>query len=130
MIAHFKRPSQMVPGSSMPPVRLADAQLNALAAYLLKLTPKNAEALQTAPDFAVEGAIVYQANGCGGCHMVNGNGMKVGPPLNGLEKRRTKTWVERHFLEPQVMSPNTMMPPYRFSPHDMEQITAYLFSLN
>jgi hypothetical protein len=28
------------------------------------------------------------------------------------------------------MSPNTMMPPYRFSPHDMEQITAYLFSLN
>ena len=120
----------MVPGSPMPPVRLADAQLNALAAYLLKLTPKNAEALQAAPDFAVEGAMVYQANGCGGCHLVNGNGMKVGPPLNGLEKRRTKTWVQRHFAEPQVMSPNTMMPPYRFSPHDMEQITAYLFSLN
>jgi len=38
--------------------------------------------------------------------------------------------VKRHFVEPQVMAPNTMMPPYRFSPHDMEQITAYLFSLN
>src|SRR5207247_3176535 len=46
MIAHFKRPSAMVPGSSMPPIRLTDSQLNTLAAFLLKLTPKNAEALQ------------------------------------------------------------------------------------
>jgi ubiquinol-cytochrome c reductase cytochrome b subunit len=130
MIQHFKRPSAMVPGSSMPPIHLTDPQLNALAAFLLKLTPKNAQALQSAPDFAVEGAIVYQANSCGGCHLVNGNGMKVGPPLNGLPKRRTKTWVERHFVEPQVMSPNTIMPPYQFQPHDMDQLTAYLFSLD
>jgi hypothetical protein len=53
MIAHFKRPAEMVPGSSMPPIRLNDSQLNALAAFLLKLTPKNAEALASAPDFAV-----------------------------------------------------------------------------
>jgi ubiquinol-cytochrome c reductase cytochrome b subunit len=130
MIAHFKRPQQMVPGSSMPPIHLTDSQLNTLAAFLLKLTPRNAEALGSAPDFAVEGAMVYQANSCGGCHQVNGNGMKVGPELDGLSKRRTKTWVERHFLEPQVMSPNTIMPVYKFSPHDMEQIIAYLFSID
>ncbi len=129
MIAHFKRPSAMVPGSSMPPIRLTDSQLNTLAAFLLKLTSKNAEALQSAPDFAVEGAMVYQANSCSGCHQVNGNGMKVGPPLNGLSKRRTKTWVESHFVNPQVMSPNTIMPPYKFTPRDMDQLTAYLFSL-
>ena len=35
-----------------------------------------------------EGALVYQANHCGTCHLVNGVGMKVGPPLNGLSKRR------------------------------------------
>ena len=119
----------MVPGSSMPPIRLTDSQLNTLAAFLLKLTSKNAEALQSAPDFAVEGAMVYQANSCSGCHQVNGNGMKVGPPLNGLSKRRTKTWVESHFVNPQVMSPNTIMPPYKFTPPDMDQLTAYLFSL-
>src|SRR5206468_2147439 len=54
MIAHFKQPSQMVPGSSMPPIRLADSQLNALAAFLLKLTPKNADTLQSAPESVVE----------------------------------------------------------------------------
>ncbi len=129
MIAHFKRPSQMVPGSPMPPIRLTDPQLNYLAAFLLKLTPRNAEALQSAPDFAVQGAMIYQANACAGCHQVNGNGMKVGPPLDGLYKRRTKNWVEQHFAQPQVLSPNTIMPPYRLSPDDMELLTAYLFSL-
>ena len=87
------------------------------------------ESGRKAPEFAVEGAMVYQANMCAGCHQVNGNGMKVGPPLNGLEKRRTKTWVEQHFAQPQMMSPNTIMPPYKFSPVDLDQITAYLFSL-
>lgn len=130
MIAHFKRPSALVPGSSMPPIQLTDSQLNALAAFLLKLTANNAAALQSAPAFAAEGAMVYQASNCGACHEVNGMGMKVGPPLNGLSRRRTKTWVERHFVEPQVMSPNTIMPPYKFSPRDMEQLTAYLFSLD
>ncbi|MBI1790265.1 MAG: cytochrome b N-terminal domain-containing protein [Acidobacteria bacterium] len=129
MIEHFKRPKELVPGSSMPPIHLPDKQLNALAAFLLKITPRNAQALQSAADFAVEGAMVYQANNCGACHLVNGVGMKLGPPLNGLSKRRTQTWVERHFREPQVMSPNTIMPPYKFSPKQMEQITGYLFSL-
>jgi ubiquinol-cytochrome c reductase cytochrome b subunit len=130
MIAHFKRPSAMVPGSSMPPIRLNDSQLNALAAFLLKLTPRNAETLAAAPDFAVEGAMVYQANACHGCHQVNGNGMKVGPPLDGLSKRRTRTWVERHFNEPQVMSPNTIMPAYKFTPREMDQIIGYLFTID
>jgi ubiquinol-cytochrome c reductase cytochrome b subunit len=50
LIQHFKRPGQMQPGSMMPPVQLEDADLNALAAFLLKLTPRNAAALQSAPD--------------------------------------------------------------------------------
>lgn len=129
MIQHFRRPSLMVPGSSMPPIQLSDAQLSALAAFLLKLNPRNAEALQSAPDFAAQGAMIFQANQCGGCHIVNGTGMKVGPPLNGLSERRSVNWVERHFAEPQAMSPGTMMPPYKFSRSDMDQLLTYLFSL-
>jgi ubiquinol-cytochrome c reductase cytochrome b subunit len=90
MIAHFKHPAAMVPGSSMPAIQLSDAQLNALAAFLLKLTPHNAEALANAPDFAVKAALLYQSKNCGSCHEVNGVGMKIGPPLNGLARRRTK----------------------------------------
>jgi ubiquinol-cytochrome c reductase cytochrome b subunit len=129
MINHFKRPSAMRPGSSMPSIQLSDAQLNSLAAFLLKLNPKNAEALENAPDFAAEGALTYQRHQCGSCHLVNGAGMKIGPPLNGLSKRQSRSWVEAHFAEPQKYSPGTMMPAYKLPPKDLENLTLYLFSL-
>jgi len=129
MIQHFKRPAAMVPGSAMPAIQLSDAQLNTLAAFLLKLNPRNAEALQSAPDFTVEGALIYQKNQCGSCHLVNGVGVKLGPPLNGLKRRRTEEWVVKHFRNPQALSPGSIMPSYKFSPSDMQKIVSYLFVL-
>ena len=129
MIQHFKRPSAMRPGTAMPPVQLNDAQLNSLAAFLLKLNPDNASALANAPDFAAAGALVFQSNHCGTCHMVNGMGMKLGPALNGLAERRTRSWVEEHFANPQQLSPGSIMPPYSLSPNDLENLTTYLFAL-
>jgi ubiquinol-cytochrome c reductase cytochrome b subunit len=129
MIRHFKQPAAVRPGSDMPPVELGDAQLNSLAAFLLKLTPENASALAEAPDFAVRGAVVYQAGHCAACHMVNGVGMKVGPPLNGLAKRQTRSWVDDHFANPQKLSPGSIMPPYQLSAEDKKNLTAYLFTL-
>jgi cbb3-type cytochrome oxidase cytochrome c subunit len=55
--------------------------------------------------------------------------MKMGPPLNGLAKRRTRDWVEFHFLEPQKYSPGTIMPAYKFSRREMDRITSYLMAL-
>ena len=129
MIQHFKRPSALRPGTSMPPIQLSDTQLNSLAAYLLKLNPDNATALDNAPEFATQGALVYQANHCGSCHMVNGIGMKLGPPLNGLSKRQTRSWVEDHFADPQKLSPGSFMPPYKLAPKDMQNLVDYLFAL-
>jgi ubiquinol-cytochrome c reductase cytochrome b subunit len=129
MIQHFKRPSAMRPGTAMPPIQLSDAQLNSLAAFLLKLNPTNASALGNAPDFATAGALVYQAKQCGGCHMVNGYGMKIGPVLNGLAQRRSRSWVEEHFANPEALSPGSMMPPYALSSKDRDNLTAYLFAL-
>jgi cbb3-type cytochrome oxidase cytochrome c subunit len=129
MIQHFKRPSVMRPGSSMPPIQLSDAQLNSLALFLLKLNPGNASALGNAPDFATAGALVYQANHCAACHLLNGVGMNVGPPLNGLAQRRSRDWVEEHFAKPQELSPGSIMPPYLLSRQDRENLTTYLLAL-
>lgn len=129
MLDHFKRPQEVVPGSSMPAIRLNDSQLNTLAALLLKLTPQNASVIETTPAFAVDGAIVYQKQQCGACHLINGAGQKVGPTLNGVALRRSKAWIQQHFLTPEKMSPGTSMPPYKFKPKDMEAITSYLLAL-
>jgi len=129
MIKHFKNPNQVVPGSNMPPILLSDAKLNALAAFLLKLSPENADATASVPDDLVHGAQLYEAQGCGNCHMVNGAGAKLGPPLNGLSQRRTQQWVQQHFANPAALSPGSIMPPSQFSPADMQAIVNYLFSL-
>ena len=129
MIQHFKSPAGIRPGSAMPPIQLSDSQLNSLAAFLLKLNPQNATALSDAPDFAVQGALVYQAHGCNACHKVNGVGVDVGPPLNGLAQRRSRSWVEDHFADPSKLSPGSIMPPFKFSKRDLDNLMAYLFVL-
>jgi ubiquinol-cytochrome c reductase cytochrome b subunit len=129
MIDHFKRPSALVPGSAMPPIQLTTPQLNALAAFLLKLDQNNGEPLMSTPAFAVNGAVVYFTSMCGACHMVNGVGMKIGPPLNGVSNRRTREWIEKHFRDPQSMSPGTIMPPYKLPQAQMDDLTTYLLSL-
>jgi ubiquinol-cytochrome c reductase cytochrome b subunit len=129
MIQHFKSPAGVRPGSSMPPIQLGDSQLNTLAAFLLKLNSENAMALDDAPDFVVQGAMVYQTRGCGECHRVNGAGMEVGPSLNGLAKRRARSWVEQHFADPAKLSPGSFMPPYKLPSKDLDNLTSYLFAL-
>jgi ubiquinol-cytochrome c reductase cytochrome b subunit len=129
MIEHFRHPGEIVPGSSMPPIQLGDAQLNAMAAFLLRLRPTNAAALFAAPAAEVEGAVIYQRFQCGACHQINGVGKKLGPSLNGLKRRRERTWIVQHFLEPQKLSPGTTMPPYRFPPRDLDRLMTYLQSL-
>lgn len=129
MIPHFKSPAQVVPGSSMPPVRLDDAGLNALSAYVLKLTPQNEPGLLAAPDFAAQGALIYQTNHCSACHQVNGVGKKLGPPLDGIGQRRDRAWLEQHFLDPKSKSPGSIMPPSKFTPQEMDAICKYLLQL-
>ncbi len=129
MIKYFKAPQEMVPGSAMPPLQLPDSQLNTLAAFLLQLNVKNASVLETTPNFAVDGAILYQKQQCGACHVINGEGQKLGPGLNGIALRRSKAWIVEHFVNPEKMSPDTSMPPYKFKPKDMEAITSFLLAL-
>jgi ubiquinol-cytochrome c reductase cytochrome b subunit len=100
-----------------------------LGKLLSRPTPRFKEAVQFAPDFAVQGAQVFQANGCFSCHEVNGAGRPIGPSLLGLFRRRSEAWILEHFANPQKMSPGTIMPPYHFPEIDARQLSDYLRSL-
>jgi cbb3-type cytochrome oxidase cytochrome c subunit len=113
----------------MKPAELNDAGIKSLTALMLALTPENGDVVESAPDFAVEGAFIYQKNGCAACHQVNGAGGKIGPELNGVANRRSEAWVIQHFQNPQMMSPKTPMPPYKFNATDMQNEVSYLFTL-
>jgi ubiquinol-cytochrome c reductase cytochrome b subunit len=129
LMKHFMDPAGATKGSAMKPVDLNDAALKDLTALMLKLTPDNGDVVGTAPDFAVDGAMVFQKNSCAACHSLNGVGGKIGPALNGLAQRRNEAWVIQHFQEPQKMSKGTSMPPYKFNATDMQNIVSYLFTL-
>ncbi len=129
MVPHFQNPSKVVPGSSMPPVQLKDDELNALSAFILKLTPDNETSIMGAPDYVVQGALVYQQNHCNSCHQISGVGQKLGPPLDGVSERHDRAWLEQHFRDPQGTSKGTIMPPYKFSDADMDAICKYLLQL-
>jgi ubiquinol-cytochrome c reductase cytochrome b subunit len=129
MIRHFKNPSEMVPGSNMPPIQLTVVELNALSAFLLKLTPENSRDLGSIRASDIEGAQVFVAGLCSSCHKINGTGGEVGPPLNGVARRRSREWIGQHFTSPQTMSPGTVMPPYHFTQTQEQAIISYLVDL-
>src|SRR6185312_10835683 len=97
----------------------------------IKLTPEQlaVSSLPNIPDFVHQGATIYQAKHCSVCHTVNGTGGKIGPVLNGLARRQSRSWVQDHFANPQKLSPGTSMPPYPLTPRDRDNLTSYLFSL-
>jgi ubiquinol-cytochrome c reductase cytochrome b subunit len=124
LLGHFKQPA-----AGLPPSTLKDAQMKVLTAFVRTRTPEDVDAWSSAPQAAVDGAVVYQNNDCGSCHKLNGSGQEVGPPLNGLADRRARDWVEKHFAEPDKFSPGSLMPDFKFSTQDLDRITSYLLQI-
>ena len=85
----------------------------------------------------VEGARLFKAKGCITCHTI-GEGVKVGPDLQGLFVRREEAWVRRYVSDPATMFENdpiakalkkqyqVAMPRMMISPSEMDQLVAYL----
>jgi len=121
LTAHFKQNEK--------PASLSDEQLGDLVTLITKLTPDNSEVLNSSPDYAVQGALIFEKNQCAVCHAVNGDGGAIGPPMNGLAGRRNEDWVVKHFENPTAMSPGTPMPAYKFNAADMKNEVSYLFTL-
>jgi cbb3-type cytochrome oxidase cytochrome c subunit len=87
---------------------------------------------KTAKADPVAGAKVYDANGCGGCHMVNGKGGTNGPDLStvGADAKHTPKWLETKIVNPKASKPDSPMPPYdSIKGKDLSNLVAYLGSL-
>lgn len=108
---------------------LSVTEINALSLLVAKLTPEKADILEKVPSKLTDGAQIYLASGCAGCHKVNGVGGNIGPSLNGVSGRHSEDWVKKHFLAPSTLTAGSIMPPYQFSSKEQAAIVSYLFSL-
>jgi ubiquinol-cytochrome c reductase cytochrome b subunit len=83
--------------------------------------PKNPE--------VVQGKRLYTELRCASCHSIDGKGGIVGPTLDAVASRRSKEWIEKHFLSPQAMTPGSKMPNFKLLPAEIDALTAYVESL-
>lgn len=93
------------------------------------LPPSELAAAEDAPEFARKAAALYQQHNCGICHVTNGEGMPVGPPLTGLAGHRDAEWLAGHFRDPQAFVEGSMMPAYDFSDEEMDAMVRYMLAI-
>jgi ubiquinol-cytochrome c reductase cytochrome b subunit len=87
----------------------------------------NAPAVTTPSVLA--GRILYDKNGCGACHSIQGKGGKIGPELSHVGNTRDRDWLIRHFRNPQAMSPGSIMPRVALPDKQLNELTDYMRSL-
>lgn len=152
-IDHLKAPRDFKPASIMPAYgHLSERDLRDLAAYLVSLgnPPAQLKGGEVAPVAAAKadpqverGRDLYRAQGCVGCHSVDGS-RNVGPTLQGLyghtvtladgsQITADETYLHESIVEPGarvVQGYSPVMPPFPgLTNDDIDALVAFIRSL-
>ena len=81
-------------------------------------------------DLVAYGRTLYRQEGCFTCHVLNHEGVKVGPDLTVEGTRgRTDDWLVGHFRDPGKYSPGSVMPAFvNLNEVQLRALTAFLQS--
>jgi len=152
IIAHFRNPQAVSPGSVMPQFNFTEQETRALTEFLLSLTDTNVvgflktRALMTPVE---RGKDVYRKYGCAGCHGPEGAGgvpnpnAKTAQQVPGLKyvaEGYTKDELKKRILDGQreipamdakKPAPPLYMPPWRgkIAEGELNDLIPYLMSL-
>jgi putative heme-binding domain-containing protein len=93
-----------IAGTDMPSFRLGltDRSTRQAATYVLSLSRA---APRRGSGSAERGAALYQSNGCGSCHVVDGVGGILGPELTAIGGRRGSVYLREAIVKPAASHP-------------------------
>ena len=93
-----------IPGTDMPGFRspLTERHIRQTAAYVQSLSRTTG---QPAAGNAQRGAALYGSTGCGGCHVVDGQGGILGPELTTIGSRRGAAYLREALVKPEATHP-------------------------
>ena len=83
---------------------------------------------QAAADPAL-GEKIYSAKRCGACHVIQGKGGKLGPPLSDIASKRDAQWLKTFLKTPKAINPESKMSPFKGTDEELEALIAYLLTL-
>jgi putative heme-binding domain-containing protein len=92
-----------IPNSEMPPTRISDKDLAALIHHLRKLRSRPQSA---AAGDAARGKSIYEKQRCSQCHVISGDGGRMGPELTAIGLIRGAAFLRRAITEPQTEVPD------------------------
>jgi cytochrome c oxidase cbb3-type subunit 3 len=89
-----------IDGTEMPSTRLSEAEVRAVAGFVLSLGEKP---IEPSRGDARRGEGLYRGKGgCAACHTVRGEGGALGPDLTDVGRRRGAVYLERSLREPDA----------------------------
>jgi putative heme-binding domain-containing protein len=91
-----------IPGTDMPSFRLTERETRQTATYVMSLSRT---AARPGPGNAERGGALYQSNGCGSCHVVDGRGGILGPELTAIGGRRGSVYLREAIVKPAASHP-------------------------
>jgi cytochrome c oxidase cbb3-type subunit 3 len=93
-----------IPGSEMPPVRSSDDDVWRMVAFVKKLGSEGLD--EKAPGDPAAGKLVYDFKGaCATCHIIDGRGGNLGPPLTDVGRRRGLAFLQESVEKPEAVVP-------------------------
>ena len=126
----------------MPNQNLSDTELANLVSYLEWVSKidtndwppqpliKTAAAKTPAESNIIKGEFVFKAQGCSGCHKIQGVGGSVGPALDKIGAKRDRQWLHMQIENPKASNPKSLMPSFSHLPEKEEEaLVQYLLSL-
>ena len=77
----------------------------------------------------LRGQRLFRELNCAYCHRIVGKGGTVGPELDKVAGEETEEWLERHFRDPQAVTPGSVMPKLNLLDDEIRALVAYMKSL-
>ncbi|MBI2069618.1 MAG: c-type cytochrome [Elusimicrobia bacterium] len=74
------------------------------------------------------GMRLYRQLNCAYCHRIGGKGGGIGPELDKATAEETEEWLEKHFRDPQSVSPGSAMPKLNLLDDEIHALVAYMKS--
>ena len=144
LAAFLANPAAAKPGTTMPNQRLAVADVADLVAFFDWVRhidtngwpPQPLTALGTAQAGRPVPPDAWQAKGCSGCHMVDGQGAAgPGPNLSHIGTTpydalaNDSAFLGRWLADPPAIKPGTLMPKLPLTPAERDSLVRYLTAL-
>lgn len=130
LIRWIKEPNKYQPNTQMPDFRLTDEEAISIAAFLIAQSDsKYHDPVKYIKSNFKKGEKLFKTLGCLGCHKMRGEGSDFAPDLSNIANKVKPNWLLNWFLDPKGYNPNTIMPKFRLSIQEANDLTTYLLTV-